>query len=1041
MPVRSVFVWSWALVAWALSAACAPVPSCEESNGGCAADATCSASGEGVACTCKPGFEGDGRTCSDVNECPLMDCGPNSTCTNTVGSAVCECAAGFAQGEVGCVDVDECASNPCPAHARCSNAPGSYACDCDPGYALVGAACVDVDECAAGTDDCGERASCQNTDGAFTCACDAGFAGDGRRCDPSVLAGSARFFGNLETDHAESIAQCPRRLSNGKLVFFSAGNGTGEEPFTSAGGTTALVRDIAAGSPGSYRGCLPGTPGGRVLFFADDGVSGTQLWATDGTSGGTAPICAPSSGACPTSLQPAAVAYGQGFLMAEDLGSSRRLWRYDPVQGSLSIFASGLSASFAFLESSVELPGGNLLVCEVDRLVTVAPNGTLAGVGGVDTVSRACGSQRTAAPAVLAGSGVYLMRTGAGNQYRTLQTDGVTTAFSSATYFVATPAIGVLGDRAYFVGRPTNATSADNRLMQWDGDLTHPAVEVVATTPAGPVHVTPLQAVPRGRPTDTRWIVPARRDGSSLLEFYALSASGLEWLATTALEPVDYVLDGYEGIETAGAIVSRFRVSRSNTGTLDPGTLWIVSDGTPAGTHVFEAGAEMLDASPDSAGFLLSAKAAGSPKGVYSWQPAAPGALALVGAAQGSELGSSPTMIGFANGRWFFTRSKAGTMVLAATNGTLETTDVLAGPAQGCGFVIGSKSVVLNGYLYFVCAARWQTPYAEHSLWRSDGTRQGTVKVMGDPGDTIDEVVSGAGRVFASLRSAVGASTLAAWDPATALVDRQFAAVRVTRFHGEHNGSLYFSGDVAATGTELWRTDGTGSGTTLVADLSAGGAWTSLAPLGGIGGKFVFCAQPEGNDAGLYLYDGAAPPSRFFTQASMRCTVGNAGTVAGGRLVTTASSDLTGRELLVTDGTAPGTQFLDLAPGASGTEPRDLAWNERSQRYYFRAADDLVYETDGTVAGTRVVVPVSVGGAITEYVPAGRGLLLLVEDSSQASTVLEAWEDGVGRVVTTDYGALGGGRYEGLSFAEGRAFANRESEQLGEEALLFTMAR
>ena len=79
-------------------------------------------------------------------------------------------------------------------------------------------------------------------------------------------------------------------------VFFAAhqGNPTGRELWKSdgTGGGTMLVKDITPGTDSTDFGSYPNYPNfcaaGDMLFFvADNGVSGRELWRSDGTAGGT----------------------------------------------------------------------------------------------------------------------------------------------------------------------------------------------------------------------------------------------------------------------------------------------------------------------------------------------------------------------------------------------------------------------------------------------------------------------------------------------------------------------------------------------------------------------------------------------------------------------------------------------------------------------------------------------------------------------------------------------------------------------------------
>lgn len=79
----------------------------------------------------------------------------------------------------------------------------------------------------------------------------------------------------------------------GKLVFFANDGVAGSEPWvsdaTAAG--TSLLRDVWPGANGGFNvgcpSCNAASDGTTVYFSASDGTGGSQLWRTDGTSVGT----------------------------------------------------------------------------------------------------------------------------------------------------------------------------------------------------------------------------------------------------------------------------------------------------------------------------------------------------------------------------------------------------------------------------------------------------------------------------------------------------------------------------------------------------------------------------------------------------------------------------------------------------------------------------------------------------------------------------------------------------------------------------------
>jgi ELWxxDGT repeat protein len=76
-------------------------------------------------------------------------------------------------------------------------------------------------------------------------------------------------------------------LLDGRVLFTATSPATGKEPWALDRGATSPrpleIRPGAAGSNPSSGVIL----GDRAFFFADDGISGRELWSTDGTPAGT----------------------------------------------------------------------------------------------------------------------------------------------------------------------------------------------------------------------------------------------------------------------------------------------------------------------------------------------------------------------------------------------------------------------------------------------------------------------------------------------------------------------------------------------------------------------------------------------------------------------------------------------------------------------------------------------------------------------------------------------------------------------------------
>ena len=147
-----------------------------------------------------------------------------------------------------------------------------------------------------------------------------------------------------------------------------------------------------------------------------------------------------------------------------------------------------------------------------------------------------------------------------------------------------------------------------------------------------------------------------------------------------------------------------------------------------------------------------------------------------------------------------------------------------------------------------------------------------------------------------------------------------------------YNGDLYFLANDGEHGYEVWKSDGTEAGTSLLKDISQ-------PPVSGQ--SINDCVYPSFCESNGILYFAAA--------------------VNGG-------DDL--KELWRSDGTAAGTsQVIDLYPGTYGSSPSFLT--DFNNKLYFVAYDPVngeeVHVSDGTAAGTQVlkdIVPGTAGGMV-----------------------------------------------------------------------------
>jgi ELWxxDGT repeat protein len=158
------------------------------------------------------------------------------------------------------------------------------------------------------------------------------------------------------------------------------------------------------------------------------------------------------------------------------------------------------------------------------------------------------------------------------------------------------------------------------------------------------------------------------------------------------------------------------------------------------------------------------------------------------------------------------------------------------------------------------------------------------------------------------------------------------------------NGELFFMANDGVNGNELWHTDGTEGGTTLFKDLNPGSSSSSPSSLRvvNVGGasRLYFAANDGVNTKEVFASDGTVSGTGLvadiWTAASYDTGIGpNSFTSFNGKVYFAGNNGVDGKELFVSDGTQGGTYMLvDLKTGtcpmgmgyvaACAGDPRDL---------------------------------------------------------------------------------------------------------------------
>ena len=330
------------------------------------------------------------------------------------------------------------------------------------------------------------------------------------------------------------------------------------------------------------------------------------------------------------------------------------------------------------------------------------------------------------------------------------------------------------------------------------------------------------------------------------------------------------------------------------------------------------------------------------------------------------------------DGKLFFTASDAYGEALWRSDGTKAGTVLIKRVGKDDDYPYGHSNIVAVGdRLFFTTDGD-----GSEGLWRSDGTRSGTVLVRrfaegnsayddGGPeqltavGDTLfftgTDAVHGA-ELWRTNGTPSGTVRVKDIQPRH---DKQLRADDRPLNLTAVRDTLFFTADDGTRGEELWKSDGTRAGTHLVKDIRTGARGSDPGSLAAVGPTLLFAARDGVHGNELWKSDGTKAGTVLVKDIGTGGEHGSpyALTRVGGRVFFNANDATDGNDLWISDGRAAGTvKVKNLRPDG----PHHLT--AVGGTLFFAAGNDAMdgdgnelWKSDGTASGTVMVEDIKPG--------------------------------------------------------------------------------
>jgi ELWxxDGT repeat protein len=250
-------------------------------------------------------------------------------------------------------------------------------------------------------------------------------------------------------------------------------------------------------------------------------------------------------------------------------------------------------------------------------------------------------------------------------------------------------------------------------------------------------------------------------------------------------------------------------------------------------------------------------------------------------------------------------------------------------------------------------------------LYRSDGTAIGTTLIKRIVADPVQPTVF-KGKLYFFLPSDLWVSDgTAAGTNRVKSFSFGFSSLRAMTVMGN---TLYLSGSSSTTGVELFKSDGTATGTVLVKDIVSGTPGSEIGNLVTHGTKIFFTATTPTQGRELWMSNGSAGGTKIVKDVNPGTGHGILTarphqiipvviTPAFKYVYFMAYTTTAGLELWRTDGTTLGTFLVkDVVPGTGEGMPEKMIPFGTSLLFGSRTSKSFaLFKTDGTTAGTVMI--------------------------------------------------------------------------------------